>query len=425
MFKIKRNNSKNKEEEIKVLKRKLDIANNELAYYKKELHYKTQELNSLKRNLEYDYLNKLYKLKNINIAYVLAGFPTLSQSFVLNELRWLKEKGVNVKVFSYGDPEKYVKLDFYLEVIRFDDSEDLMTNLETLLLKHDIDLIHTHFIWPACTKFTYPVAEKLKVPFTVFAHAFDIFIHDIKEKNNLSNIANSKYCKGIFTLGNFHKNYLVQQGVPTNKVVITKQASDYEINSTLKRSNQIKKVISISRFVEKKGIDTIIDAAKLLENENLDFYIYGFGDLKRDYINKINELNLHNVHIKGSLNGFNEVKNVFENSDLLVSPCKRAKNGDMDGIPTIIFEAMAYGVPIITTNVSAIPEVIINNKNGFIIEPNSPELLALKIKEVMRLSPNKLFKIRQNAKQDVQNISSVDKTMNVLVDCWTNIFNHF
>ena len=108
----------------------------------------------------------------------------------------------------------------------------------------------------------------------------------------------------------------------------------------------------------------------------------------------------------------NEVGNMLLNSDLLASPVKIAKNGDRDGFPTVIFEAMAYGLPVLTTKVSAIPEIIKDHVNGFIIEPENPRLLADKILEILELSDDELFEIRKTAQKDVSNISSVDKTMN-------------
>ena len=70
-------------------------------------------------------------------------------------------------------------------------SEIIAKNLENLLIEHNIDLIHTHFVYPTVTKFTFPIAKKLNIPFTVFAHAYDIFIRENDKRNNISEIANS------------------------------------------------------------------------------------------------------------------------------------------------------------------------------------------------------------------------------------------
>lgn len=372
-----------------------------------------------RKQLEYENIYNNIICKNMNIAYVLQGFPTLSETFVRNELKWLVQQGFNVKVFSYKDPAKPVDLDFELETIRFDG--DLLTNLEKLLIEHEIDLIHTHFVYPTGTNITYPLAEKLGIPFTLFAHAYDIFIEANDKKNKVKEISESNYCKGIFTLSKYHKKYLMERGVPENKIILTRQATEYDITPITKKDNKknnnIKNVVSISRFVEKKGIDTLIEAANFLKNDNFIFSIYGFGPLEKELKTKIKNLGVKNISIKGTLSS-EEVVSVLKNSDLLVSPCRIAQNGDRDGIPTIIFESMAYGLPVLTTNVSAIPEVIKDNKNGFIIEPNNPLLLSNKIKEVMSLPNEQLFKIRLKAQEDVQNYSSIKNTMHTLLNTW-------
>lgn len=158
-----------------------------------------------------------------------------------------------------------------------------------------------------------------------------------------------------------------------------------------------------------------------MENENFNFSIYGYGPLEDELQEQINYLGVDNISIKGHL-GSNEVPNVLRSSDLLVSPCRVAKNGDMDGFPTIILESMAYGLPVLTTAVSAIPELIKDNKNGFIVESNDSIMLSNKIKEISSLSSEKLFEIRRNAQIDVQNFSSTEKTMETIINTWVDDF---
>ena len=363
-------------------------------------------------NSTYSKLIKLdNKLKNVNIAYILIGFPVHSETFIVNEVQWLVENNYNVVVFMRNEPYKARPINFDVTTIKFNNIEDL----EKLLISYEIDLMHTHFIFPICTNFTFPIAEKLKIPFTAFAHAFDIFIHENTKRNNIDKISQSKYCMGIFTLSNFHKNFLIEQGANKHKIIITKQATSYIPASLKIKPNKIKKIISISRFVEKKGLDDLIDAAKLLENEDFEFSIYGFGELENELQKKINDLNCSNISIKGELKPDDVIPKLKE-SDLLISPCKIAKNGDMDGFPTVIFEAMAAGIPVLTTDVSSIPEIITNRKNGFLTKSNNPKLLSEKIKEVSHLTPERLYGIRKQAQEDVINISSVEKTMNKYID---------
>jgi glycosyltransferase involved in cell wall biosynthesis len=216
-------------------------------------------------------------------------------------------------------------------------------------------------------------------------------------------------------LSEYHKNYLIEKNVAEEKIVITKQATGYELADIEPKANKIQRIVSISRFVEKKGLDVLIDAAKLLEGEDFVFEIYGFGKLQEDLERQIDDLGCTNISIKGELKPY-EVKDVLLNSDLLASPVRIAENGDRDGFPTVIFEAMANGLPVLTTKVSAIPEIIRDYENGFIIEPENPELLADKITEISKLSDKELFEIRKKAQKDVKEISSVEKTMNMYLD---------
>ena len=363
------------------------------------------------KNLSKKIFRESSNFKNIHIAYVLHGFPIHSETFIVNEVEWLKKNGYNITVFIINEPYKPVKIDFDVDTLMFNDIHEL----EKLLIEYEIDLIHTHFVYPICTQFTFPVAEKLKIPFTVFAHAYDIFIYENNKLNKINEISKSQYCIGIFTLSEFHKNHLIKSGADENNIIITKQATNYTLSEIKPKNNKIKKIISISRFVEKKGLDTLISAAKLLETENFEFSIYGFGELENELQKQITDMNCSNISIKGELPP-NQVIPKLKEYDLLISSCKQAKNGDMDGIPTIIFEGMAIGIPVLTTNVSAIPEIIEEGKNGFIIEPDNAKLLSEKIKYIADLSPEKLFEIEKQAQEDVKNTSSVEKTMKKYMD---------
>ena len=408
---------KNLEKSLKTAEHEKKLAQNEKSLAQKEMALVQDESALFKKLLDRRSLQIIAPdkdLKDINIAYVLDSFPEHSQTFVVNEVKWLVDNGYNIYVFCKNH-SKPIKLDFFVKIVSFDN----YIELEKLLVNYDINLMHTHFAHPICHEFTYPIAEKLIIPFTFFAHAFDIFINKYALINNIDEVSQSNLCKGVFTLSEFHKNYLINHGVPKDKIFITRQATKYEIHDLNIKEGKIKNIVSISRFVEKKGVDDLIRSAKLLEDEDLQFSIYGFGKLENEYRELIDELNCNNISIKGELLP-EEVGNVLKENDLLVCPSKVSKNGDMDGFPTVIFEAMGYGIPFITTNVSAIPEIIEDGKNGFLTEANNPEAFASKIKEIVSLSNDKLFEVVKQAQKDVEKFSSVDKTMNFVINVWNN-----
>jgi len=395
-------------------------------------YYLSSELNNISNNVNLDdnrlKINKLHnnemigrELTNLRIGYVLWDFPAFSQTFVINELRWLVENNYDVKVFFKVKPDKEAELNFDIEAIKIKNSSDLAKKIN----EYKINVLHTHFVYPACTRLTLPAAEKTGVPFTVSAHAIDIFHNRNVKRNKVDEIGESKYCKKIFVLGKFHYDYLIEKGVPEGKLMFLRQATNYNIERAIniessRFKRKIKNVITVTRFVEKKGIDTLIKAAKVLENEDLIFKIYGYGPLEKDLKNLINELNLKNVVMEGLIKGDEAIKKAYEDGDIFILPCRIASDGDMDGMPTVIFEAMAYGTPIITTNISSIPEFVIDNYNGFIVDPDDPVVLANKISYIKNMDENDLFMIIKHAQNLVQNVSNVEGTVKTMLDIWAN-----
>lgn len=418
-----RNNNKTISElngEVKRLKKKISQDEEHISYLENEIKDYSDLCKSISTAIydqNIDFTKEYADLKDIKIAYILNSFPEHSQTFIHNELRWLVENNFNVTVFHKRDPYKSIEPDFDIESHKFSSKKQLAK----LLIDYKIEFVHAHFMNHTCREFTYPVCEFLDIPFTVFAHAFDIFSDEYHEKDTISKMTNSDLCLGIYTLSDFHKNYLISQNANPDKIILTKQATDYELCEFSQKETKIKNIIAVSRFVEKKGLDVLIDAAKLLEDEDLIFEIYGFGILEEELQEQIERLDCKNISIKGELSP-SDVKVKLKEADLTVVPCKVAENGDMDGIPTVIFESMAVGLLVLTTSISAIPEIIKDGENGFIIEPENPELLAEKIKEIISMPSEELYEIRCKAQEDVKDISSVDKTMECYLD---NLKNHF
>ena len=360
-------------------------------------------------------------IESLKIGYVLWDFPAFSQTFVMNELRWLVENNYDVKVFYKIKPDREAKLDFEIESFQIKNATDLIRKIG----EHKINIMHTHFVYPAGTRLTYPAAEKTGTPFTLSAHAIDIFHKKNDRKNKIGEMGSSEYCKKIFVPGKFHYDYLVERGVPGEKLMSLRQATKYELNSDLsvdssRFDGEIKNVITIARFIDKKGIDTLIDAAKILEKEDLIFRLYGYGPLENDLKNQIKKLGLENVVFEGPLEGDDALKTAYQEGDIFALPCRRAPDGDMDGVPTVIFESMAYGIPVITTNVSSIAEFILNDYYGFIVNPDEPEALAETIMKVKNLDKKDLYQVLKRAQNRVKEISSFEETTKTMLDIWKN-----
>ena len=123
---------------IKSLKSELDSSKNECDSLNEKISELNRTIELLKQRV--DYSNEFYNtdLKDLNIAYVLNSFPNVSETFIVNEVKWLVENGYNVKVFMKTDAVKFVEIDFEVDIIKFDSME----HLEELLVDNKIDIMH-------------------------------------------------------------------------------------------------------------------------------------------------------------------------------------------------------------------------------------------------------------------------------------------
>jgi colanic acid/amylovoran biosynthesis glycosyltransferase len=129
------------------------------------------------------------------------------------------------------------------------------------------------------------------------------------------------------------------------------------------------KLISVARLTEKKGLKySILALGNLIQqHKNVEYNIVGDGPLKKDLTDLVNKLNLNdNVRLLGQKSQ-TEVRELLDQSHILIAPSVTAKDGDQEGIPVAIMEAMAMGLPVISTLHSGIPELIENNVSGFLV----------------------------------------------------------
>jgi len=385
----------------------------------------TVNLDSNRQNILHSHFKERvrYNLESLRLAYVLWDFPVLSQTFVMEELKWLIKEGYDVKVYYSIKPDKAAKLDFDINAYVVNDAEEL----SFLLKEHKRNLCHTHFAYPATTLLTYPACIKTNTHFTFMPHAVDIFHHENKKRNKIGEIAQHPLCMKVFVHGQFHKHFLETCGVPVSKIMYNLQAVDLKgfnkkgvSESKIRKKSAIFKGVVISRFVEKKGIDCLIKVAELLKDEKVEFHIYGYGPLKDNYINTINRLNLKNIYIKDPLDTQKEVSRVYNSCDFLIAPCVVAENGDMDGFPTVILEGMASGLPVITTDIAAIPDYLSNNIEALVAKAGDSFQIAQRVRTLINMSAHQKSAMIQRSHQFLNKKIGVNRTMNRLLDTWTH-----
>lgn len=358
----------------------------------------------------------------LRLAYVIWDFPALSQTFVMNELRWLVLSGIDVKVYFKVTPDKVADLDFQVSAEQVEDHKVLAS----ALARDGRNLCHSHFAYPAVTLLTHPACVEAGIHYTFMPHAVDIFHHKNRERNEIGKISNHPLCLKVYVYGNYHRDFLVNAGVHTEKIAYNMQAVDLDsfhyqragLPVSLKDAGRPCKAVVLARFIEKKGIEYLIEAASRIKGYDVVFDIYGYGPLLGGYERRIQELNIDNIHFHGAVTSAEGFANVYANADMMLVPAVVAENGDMDGFPTVIMEAMAAGVPVITTNVSAIPDYITDGVEALVVPEKDSRALCEAIENLMCMTPYRRAALIDNARQFLKRRTGTAQSMRMLMDTW-------
>jgi glycosyltransferase involved in cell wall biosynthesis len=140
-------------------------------------------------------------------------------------------------------------------------------------------------------------------------------------------------------------------------------------------------VLTVGRLVAKKGFPVLIDALALLRDRGAGFQctIVGAGPLDAALREQVHRLRLDDrVELKGAI-AENALAALYRDVDLFALACEVEANGDRDGIPNVVVEAMASGLPVVSTNVSGLPECVDHGVTGLLVPERQPEALAAAI----------------------------------------------
>lgn len=352
-------------------------------------------------------MEKHCEKRNMKVGYILKYYPKLSETFVNEEIYQLIKCGKQVNIYSLIDcnrETKHNKVKFVLSKSNLRSYSNnfkglfsnlfnyprlvfvipelfIRTNIKKLIedIKADsIQHLHTHFIWERAELVAF-IAQKLNIPFTVTCHAKDIYVPNMGRILKIS-----RFAKKIITISDYNKNLLISYGVSPEQIEVIHCGVDTTDFRLIKKNKNPKlSILGVGRLVEKKGFIHLLQAAKLLVDENFTrFHIDLIGEgplkIKLEYYIKKNKLQNY-VTLHGSKID-QDVKLFLSNCDVFVLPCVIVNNGDMDGIPVSLMEAIAMGKPVISTNVSGIPELVKNGENGYLVNQRDTKSLKNKLK---------------------------------------------
>lgn len=270
-------------------------------------------------------------------------------------------------------------------------------NVAKVLEKNSCQYLHIHFAHVP-TQIGMYASLLTNIPFSFTSHANDIFENSLLIKEKVER------AKTAITISEYNYKFLIQKGINPQKLKIVRCGIDTKNRQFTPKSALGKplKIGSLGRLVEKKGMDDLIIAVSKLHKKGTDFCleIGGEGTLYDDLKKLVKEYDVSSkIKFKGVIPN-DKVDAWLKELDLFVLACKEDSSGDKDGIPVVLMEAMSIGVPVLSTEISGIPELIQNEKSGFLAKPNDPESLANTISRVLSLS-NSISMITQLARNRI------------------------
>ena len=412
----------------------------------------------------------------MKIAFFVRNFPTLSETFILNQIIGLIDRGHHVDIYAemsssepkmHLDIKKYNLLNFtyyYPQIPEnllpwqllkgfglllanfFKDPVLLLRSLNVfkygkkagsfrilyltipfLGKRPKYDIIQCHFggngLKATFLRDIGAIQGKLITTF----HGFDLsrFIKTLGD-----HIYDPLFDKGdlFLPISKFWRRRLIELGCNPDKILVHPMGIDCSKFAFACRKPSFDdpiQILTIARLVEKKGVEYGVRAvAKLTKNNpNIQYKIIGDGDLREPLEKLIQELDVGET-VK--LMGWKQQQEIIEtlnNADILLAPSiTNQKDGDQEGIPVVLMEAMAIGLPIISTQHSGIPELVQDGISGFLVPERDVEKLAEKLNYLLE-NPEICSQMGQAGRLYVTEHHDIHKLNDRLVEMYTKIRN--
>lgn len=360
------------------------------------------------------------------IAYLLKMYPRFSETFILSELLELERQGADIRVYSLKKPDDgrfhadasrlrarvtYVPESVLLAPRAYYEAHRRCFRrrrrtylrllwgalarrrlgavkrflqagyLAPLLEREGIQHVHAHFASSATSVALY-LHRLSGIEYSFTAHAKDIYSDAVS-----TDVLERKLKPAAFavTVSDYNQQYLAQlQG--GHKVVRIYNGLDlqqFSPNGIAPCERPL--VLAVGRLVEKKGFADLIRACALLQRDGVEFtcLIVGKGPLEANLRALIRQCGLdEHVELPGPRSR-EELLHLYPQASAFVAPCVVGSDGNRDGLPTVLIEAMALGVPVVATPVTGIPELVEHEHTGLLVPEANPERLAAAIRRTL------------------------------------------
>jgi glycosyltransferase involved in cell wall biosynthesis len=227
------------------------------------------------------------------------------------------------------------------------------------------------------------LSKILNVPFTLCFRAHEIYYGD-NFCEAAKRIGVIRKAEQIMTIAEYNRDY-IKNNIPLNKdIEIIHSAIDPEVFYAKDSPRSHKSIITVSRLTDEKGIIHLIEACRILHTRGIDYEcsIIGEGPEKKACQKFIADQRIPNIHLIDYLTN-EAIKEHLNQSTVFVLPCEIGVGGKRDILANALKEAMAMQVPVITSNVCGIEELVDDGINGILVPPKNPEAIADAIEKII------------------------------------------
>ena len=356
-----------------------------------------------------------------NFAYLFERFPSFGQTFCYREVAEFARQGIAPSIVSIRNPKDEPPQDWDARIVervhylpeerellesvrRASKNQELTPEIVAALdewgrrtdflrlyqavyvglrlREMGIGHVHAHFMGMAA-RTAFWIHKFFPVTFSFTAHANDIFAPRNFEIG-LDKLVDT--ARVIVTVSDYAKKFLKER-FPQRADRIRRIYNGLNLAEFARAdfSSAPPLILAVGRLIAKKGFGDLIRACGLIAERGKSFRceIIGEGPFENELRGQINQLNLQNRVALSGAKALREVRQRLIAANIFVLPSVIDPEGGMDNLPTVIMEAMATGLPVLSTAIGGIPEMVVENKTGFLVQPGDAIALADAIEKVI------------------------------------------
>ncbi|MCK4414614.1 MAG: glycosyltransferase [Candidatus Eisenbacteria sp.] len=371
-----------------------------------------------------------------NLGYLAKMIPRISETFILREALALRREGIPVRIFSLLPPTRDHRMHaaarallpeveilpqprWYGGKLFWGGLADGWRHRPAAVLREalrlalrprrrtlrrffravilarrlrEANIVHLHAAWAHTPASVARIATRLVgIPWSMGAHAKDIHL---AQRSSLA----KKLRAARFTVTCTRANQDLLQEIaersidpdfPVPSILMLHHGVDTSFFTSLRDVQPVAarmNILSVGRLVPKKGFDILIEAVALLRDRGLSVHleIVGEGDERQALERQIRTRDLDQiVTLKGML-VLDEVRAAYQRSSVMALASRITADGDRDGIPNTLAEAMACGLPVVASRLPSIAELVVDGESGFLVAPEDPAAMADALERFLR-----------------------------------------